>query len=154
MKKSTGLYLFLLASCGANALLRRLPPSPSFTMRSWQTSESKTPDSAQVERSPSTERGFPTGTTPATATAPVSGVTVNVGGIAGWVFYESAAQGIIEAQIPFNAPIGATQVTVTTSADLGGLRHYNHVDSTDVDRRRNHLVRGLCQPPRQIYNVV
>jgi uncharacterized protein (TIGR03437 family) len=59
--------------------------------------------------------GFPSGTNNGTATAPVSGVTVDVGGIAGWVFIESSSQGLIEAQIPFTAPIGATTVTVTTS---------------------------------------
>jgi uncharacterized protein (TIGR03437 family) len=62
--------------------------------------------------------GFPSGTVSATSTAPVPAniVTVNVGGIAAYVTFESSASAQINAQIPFNAPIGATQVTVTTSA--------------------------------------
>jgi uncharacterized protein (TIGR03437 family) len=62
--------------------------------------------------------GFPSGTVSATSTAPVPAniVTVNVGGIAAYVTFESSASAQINAQIPFNAPVGATQVTVTSSA--------------------------------------
>src|ERR1700691_1890060 len=117
MKKSTGVFLFLLlASVGANALLAQVP-----TIAGVYNAELANIGIKDTRFSPGSTiaiygTGFPPGANTQTTTAPVSGVTVNVGGIAGWVFDENGTSGLIEAEIPTNAPIGATQVTVTTSA--------------------------------------
>jgi uncharacterized protein (TIGR03437 family) len=116
MKKSTGLLLVSLFLCwGAEALLAQGP-----TITAVLNAELANVGIKDTRFCPGSTiaiygTGFPSGTNMGTGSTPVNGVTVDVGGIAGWVYYESSANGLIEAEIPTNAPIGATQVTVTTS---------------------------------------